>query len=174
MLAEKAAWRCADELQVPMTTILPTPIFGPTVLPRASPLSEAAKKLLERKVPLVPRVCWNGVDVRDVARLHLACVRFNVANCRLLCDSGEAQTFAEFADICRNSCAKTLGQRGWSAHTPPLVGPDWLFWALGLFDERIRTLWPMMGGRALGYECGKATALLKRLREEDEAGDGVG
>lgn len=74
MKAECAAWRLSQELDVPMVSVLPTPILGPSLLARVSPCSEAVQKIAQREVPFIPNMFWNAVDVRDVVDLHLAAV----------------------------------------------------------------------------------------------------
>eukprot|EP00392_Amoebophrya_sp_AT5.2_P016836 g17141.t1 len=78
-LAEKAAWRLSTELGVPLVAVLPGSIWGPTILPRLSPCGEAVKRIAEREVPFLPRLCFNCVDVRDVAMVHLKALEAEAA-----------------------------------------------------------------------------------------------
>lgn len=70
---EEEAWRLQKINRVELSTILPTITIGPSL---TSEMSEAMRMLGElarssSSVPFVPRVYWNFVDVRDVARAHI-------------------------------------------------------------------------------------------------------
>ncbi len=72
-LAERAAWdflgREGGSLQ--LAVINPTAVYGPVLGPKYSGSIELLRRMLEGRVPGVPRLYFGIVDVRDVAELHL-------------------------------------------------------------------------------------------------------
>jgi nucleoside-diphosphate-sugar epimerase len=99
ILAEQDAWTIASETGLELTAVLPTFMQGPPVgdVERAGTI-DVVRRLVEGKLPALPRIGWNVVDVRDIAELHiLAMVSPTAAGERYL-GSG---TFLWYADIAR-------------------------------------------------------------------------
>jgi dihydroflavonol-4-reductase len=66
ILAEQAAWQCAEQLGLPLVTVLPSAMIGPHAARLTDTLGFLAS-VLARRVPLDPNFLFNFVDVRDVA-----------------------------------------------------------------------------------------------------------
>ncbi|MCO8274999.1 NAD-dependent epimerase/dehydratase family protein [Actinoplanes sp. TRM 88003] len=71
-VAEQAAWQYTREHAAPeLAVINPTGIFGPLLAPRLSASTGLVRSYLEGASPVVPRMYFGVVDVRDVVDLHL-------------------------------------------------------------------------------------------------------
>ena len=76
LLAEKAAWefvkKLDDEKKFELAVINPAGVFGPFAFPGDSATVSFIRDILNGKVPALPHISMHSVDVRDVARAHLA------------------------------------------------------------------------------------------------------
>jgi nucleoside-diphosphate-sugar epimerase len=88
--AEKAAWEFVKEKGAPeLVVINPSFVFGPALESDYGSSLEILYKLLKGKYPLVPKLGFEIVDVRDVAVLHrLAYESPETVGRRFLCSSG--------------------------------------------------------------------------------------
>jgi dihydroflavonol-4-reductase len=89
-LAEKAAWEFTNEKEGPeLVVINPSFVFGPALESDYGSSLTILLKLLKGKFPLVPKLGFEIVDVRDVAILHrLAFESSEAAGRRFLCSAG--------------------------------------------------------------------------------------
>ena len=72
VVAERAAWDDVREHGGPeLTVINPTGIFGPLLGTKLSASTGLVKAYLDGTMPVVPRMYFGVVDVRDVVDLHL-------------------------------------------------------------------------------------------------------
>ncbi|SNY37472.1 NAD-dependent epimerase/dehydratase family protein [Paractinoplanes atraurantiacus] len=96
-LAERAAWdyaRAQDDLE--LTVVNPTGIFGPLLGAKMSASTGLVKAFLEGAMPVVPRMYFGVVDVRDVVDLHLRAMRHpGAAGERFIGVGGPAISFFE-------------------------------------------------------------------------------
>lgn len=75
-LAEKAAWKFVNEQKenighcYDLVTINPSFILGPTLCGTEFTSMEPIKRIIERQMPLLPKLNFSVVDVRDVAKAH--------------------------------------------------------------------------------------------------------
>jgi dihydroflavonol-4-reductase len=69
-VAEQCAWDFCQSKGIPLSTIHPALVLGPTLETDYGSSLDALVKLLRREVPLLPRFGFDIVDVRDVAGLH--------------------------------------------------------------------------------------------------------
>ncbi|MGC4880561.1 NAD-dependent epimerase/dehydratase family protein [Micromonospora sp. DT43] len=71
-LAERAAWDYVrDNVGVELSVVNPTGIFGPLLGTRMSASIGLVQAFLQGSMPVVPRMYFGVVDVRDVVDLHL-------------------------------------------------------------------------------------------------------
>ena len=74
--AEKAAWefvkKLDDDKKFELVVINPAGVFGPFAFPGESATVSFIGDILSGKVPALPHISMHSVDVRDVARAHLA------------------------------------------------------------------------------------------------------
>jgi dihydroflavonol-4-reductase len=96
-LAEKAAWDfVAEHPDMALTTINPGAVFGPPMDGRFGASLELVEQLMTGKIPMAPPTDMVTVDVRDVARMHVAAIeleatkgeRFAAVSARTLCRDG--------------------------------------------------------------------------------------
>jgi len=105
-LAEKYAWEWADKHpQVSVVTILPSFIIGPPVLSRAEATSiKVVKDLLDGTVKAAggaPAASFGAVDIRDVARAHVAAIEKPHSKGRYILSSERGIPRFEMAEILR-------------------------------------------------------------------------
>ena len=88
--AEKEAWKFVEKHGTPeLVVVNPAFVLGPALESDYGSSLEILYKLLKGKYPLVPRLGFEIVDVRDVAVLHrLAYESSNASGRRILCSSG--------------------------------------------------------------------------------------
>ncbi|MBO0662619.1 NAD-dependent epimerase/dehydratase family protein [Jiella sp. MQZ9-1] len=70
--AEAAAWGAADAASLPMVTINPSFVAGPLLDADAGTSATLIGMMMTGKLPAVPNVSFGIVDVRDVAKAHVA------------------------------------------------------------------------------------------------------
>jgi dihydroflavonol-4-reductase len=100
-LSEKAAWNLADKNNLEMAVVNPGMVLGPALEPDYGSSLEAVNKFLTGAVPMIPKIGYDIVDVRDVATLHrIAYENSEAVNQRLLCGAG-FRWFSEIAELLR-------------------------------------------------------------------------
>lgn len=163
--AEQDAWAFVKDRGQPfeLVTILPGQIQGPVLGADYSPTINVVRMMLAGKLPMVPRVGYNIVDIRDLADLHiLAMTRSEAAGQRIIASS-DFLTFKDVADIIRGS----LGKAGRKA--PRWTLPDFVVRFGGVFNSEMRALVPNLGQR-FSYTNARAERLLgRKLRSGREA-----
>jgi dihydroflavonol-4-reductase len=148
-LAEQAAWAFAKEHKIELSTVLPAMVLGPVLGSDYSASVDVIGFMLRGKMPLVPRIGYNIVDVRDLAVLHvLAMTRPEAAGERYF-GSGD---FLWMSDMARILCER-LGPEAAKVSTRGL--PDVIVRFGGLFNDVLRQLSPALGIRT-DHSSGKA------------------
>ncbi len=138
-LAEKAAWDFVrnEAPQIRLTAINPGLVLGEPLDGRFGTSLEVVQRLLAAKDPAVPDLTFSIVDVRDIARMHVAALGTAAAEGRRFLGSGGMMTFA---DIGRALKAAFPERRVVTRQAPSL-----LIRLIGLFDPAIRTILPDLG-----------------------------
>jgi dihydroflavonol-4-reductase len=142
-LAERAAWdfirRSASATT--LTTILPGMILGPVMKRSVSGSVGVVARLLSGKVPAIPNIGFNIVDVRDLVDLHIkAMLAPQAAGQRFLASSD----FLWLSDIAR-VLRENLGGKGANVTSRRL--PDFMLRITALFQAEARFMAPMIGRR---------------------------
>ncbi|MDA3889518.1 MAG: NAD-dependent epimerase/dehydratase family protein [Allgaiera sp.] len=138
-LAERAAWDFVRE-QAPhlaLTTINPAFVLGPPLDRHYGASVGVVKRMLSGKDPMVPRIGFAVVDVRDVAEMHLRAVERPDTTGRRYIAADRALWFAQMAAALKGA----FPDRKIATRT----APDLLMRALGLFDPAIRSILPQLG-----------------------------
>jgi dihydroflavonol-4-reductase len=139
--AERAAWEFAGAHGLELVVLNPSLILGPLLHRERTTSVEVVRRLLSRDVPLVPKIGFHVVDVRDLAAAHrLAMESPDAAGNRYIC-AGEFRWMREMAEILRERYAP----RGYRIPTRPL--PYWLMWTIARFDKTIRLALGFVGVR---------------------------
>jgi nucleoside-diphosphate-sugar epimerase len=155
-LAERAAWDFIEREggDLGLADVNPVAIFGPALGRDFSSSIEILLGLLNGGVPAVPPGTTTGVDVRDVADLHLrAMTHRDAAGERFLAVAGDPISFHELAMLLR----ERLGTD--AKHVPTRVLPAWLVRVGALFNTELRAITPQLR-RSRGASHEKAERLL--------------
>jgi len=150
-LAERAAWDFMKTSGGTMTlaAVNPTIVIGPVLGEDPSYSFQSVSRLLDGSMPMIPRLGFNFVDVRDVADLHLRSMTApNAAGQRFLATT----TFAWLADVAR-IFRERLGPA--ARKVPKRAAPDILVRFLALFDPSLRGVVEDLGERT-NYSNAKA------------------
>ena len=154
-LAEQAAW----DLIAPsggattLATVNPALVLGPVLGKDFSDSVQVVQRLLSGKVPGLPRLGFNVVDVRDVADLHIRAMTDPAAAGQRFIAAGD---FAWMADIAALLKAR-LGAE--AAKVPTAKAPDLLLHLVALFDRDLKSVTPGLG-RKRTFTSAKALAVL--------------
>ncbi len=154
-LAERAAWELIGEKggATSLATVNPALVLGPVLSGDFSGSVQVVERLMSGRVPGVPRLGFNIVDVRDVADLHIrAMTDPNAAGGRFIA-AGSWAWMGDVASLLR----QRLGRD--AAKVPTRKAPDWLLRLAGLFDPEIRSVAGGLGRRH-DFTSAKAQATL--------------
>ena len=131
-LAEQAAWNFIKDHEadkVPeLVSINPGGVFGPAIGQNLSGASMSmASQMLQGKMPMIPNVAFPMVDVRDVAKLHVAALKEEkAANQRFIAAESKPISFQEIGTMLNK-----LGYTGPSTR----LAPNILLKFLSFFDR---------------------------------------
>ncbi len=154
-LAERAAWDFMAEHGGPMTlaTVNPALVLGPVLGRDFSDSVQVIQRLLSGKIPGLPRLGFNIVDVRDVADLHLRAMTAPEAAGERFIAAGEFAWMADLASLLRTR----LGDA--ARKVPTARAPDVLLRLAALFDRDLKSVTPGLGRRR-DFTSAKAQSLL--------------
>ncbi|MFN8192928.1 MAG: aldehyde reductase [Nocardioidaceae bacterium] len=141
-LAERAAWDfvAGEATALELAVVNPVGIFGPMLGSDAGTSLELLRRMLDGKVPGLPRLSFGIVDVRDVADLHVrAMTHPEAAGERFLAISGDFMSLKDMAMALHTG----LGDRARRVPTREL--PDWLVRLVGRFDSGVGQLATELG-----------------------------
>lgn len=97
-IAERAAWDFVREGGPELTVVNPVAIFGPVLDDHLSVSVGLVRAMLDGNLPVVPRLYFGVVDVRDVVDLHVrAMTHPSAAGERFLAVSGRSISLLELA-----------------------------------------------------------------------------
>ena len=135
-IAERAAWdfiNSQEDKTLEMAVINPGAVLGPSLSSDIEGTStDLIKKFLTKEIPAVPNVYFNMVDVRDVAKLHVAALKNPNANGkRFPAMSNDAIPMLEYAKI--------LNANGFPNVTTKSL-PDIMVKILALFNSDMKTI----------------------------------
>ena len=134
-LAERAAWDSLKENTKPssleLVVIAPGGVFGP---PLGNDISGESlsilSKMLNGKIPFVPKTAFPMADVRDVAQLHVKALKNKTAaGTRFIVSGAEPVSFADAATI--------LIENGYKGPSTK-IAPAWLLNIMALFDREAK------------------------------------
>jgi dihydroflavonol-4-reductase len=131
-LAERAAWDFMKEEggKLELTVINPVGIFGPVLGPDYSGSIKLIQLLLEGKMPRLPHLYFDTVDVRDVALLHVLAMKNPKAKGqRFIAASGQSTGLKEIAGLLKSE----LGEDGKLVSVNEM--PNWLVRTASIFSK---------------------------------------
>jgi len=141
-LAERAAWDfiAGEGGALELSVVNPVGVFGPVLGPDVSTSIQIVQRLMEGAMPGVPNLAFGGVDVRDVADLHLRAMTNPAARGeRFLAVADDFMTVQEIAGILRASMGAA------AERVPTRVLPDWVLRLVALLDPSVAEIVPQLG-----------------------------
>jgi dihydroflavonol-4-reductase len=142
-LAERAAWELIHSATTDTTlaTVNPALVLGPVTSGDYSESVQVVERLLSGRVPGLPRLGFNIVDVRDVADLHIRAMTDDHAAGERFIAAGNFAWMGDIAEILRSN----LGAA--AAKTPTRKVPDFVIRLASLFDKDLGAVTPGLGRR---------------------------
>jgi len=141
--AEKAAWELvknlSDDEKFELCVINPGFILGPVLQGSTCTSMEFHRRLLQREVPMVPRISFPMCDVRDVAGAHIAAMTSPKAPGNRFVSVTDTMWVPEMARIL-NEEFRPLGYK-----VPTWVAPKFGLRVMALFDGSVKMLLPAIG-----------------------------
>jgi nucleoside-diphosphate-sugar epimerase len=170
-LAERAAWdfMSAEGGALERAVVNPVAILGPVLGPDVASSILLIRRLLDGDVPLLPRVMFGIVDVRDVADLHLrAMAHPAAAGQRFLAVAGDFMSVAAIAAVLKarfGASARRVTTR---------QAPDWVIRLAAVVVAEARTAVPELGKikNATSEKAARLLGWAPRPREEAIAATG--
>jgi nucleoside-diphosphate-sugar epimerase len=163
-LAERAAWELIGAAggATTLATVNPALVLGPVLGHDFSDSVQVVERLVSGRVPGLPRLGFNIVDVRDVADLHIRAMTAPEAAGERFIAAG---AYAWMADLAMMLRAK-LGDGG--AKVPTRKVPDFVIRLASIFDRDLQSVTSSLSRRQ-EFTSAKARGLLgwrPRLAEE--------
>jgi len=153
-LAERAAWDfVAQHDGLELAVVNPTGILGPALGPDYGTSLAVIAKLLQGKLPLLPRAWAGVVDVRDIAELHVRAMTDERAAGQRFLGTAGLMSLPDMAATLKQG----LGVEARRVSTRTI--PDWVVRLAARFDDNARLALPMIG-RPLRATSAKAEKLL--------------
>ena len=139
-LAERAAWDFMETIEgTSFATVLPSAVFGPVLTMESLGSVQLIQRLIDGRMPLIPRIGLNIVDVRDVARAHILAMTMPEAAGQRFVANGDFMWMKDVADTLRAE----LGAHG--VDVPRRQLPDFVVNIGTAFSPTLRTLKPLLG-----------------------------
>ncbi len=138
--AELSAWSYAQAqgVEEKLTTICPGLVLGPDTYNNSGASLGLLKAMFRGDFPMMPKVAYPIIDIRDCASIHVSAMTASGAGNRRLIAAGKTYWLSEIADILRNAYpdAKKL---------PKSDMPNFVVKLVGLFDDRVKGVVPDLG-----------------------------
>ena len=140
--SEKEAWKFIanqkGQHKIELTTIHPGAVYGPTITNNLNGESMSMiTKLIQGKIPFLPKTAIAVSDVRDIAATHiLAIEKVEANNKRLIVTTDKAYSIIELAKILKKEGFKKVST---------IAAPNWLLYFLANFDSEVKGVIPFVG-----------------------------
>jgi len=140
-LAERAAWKAVEGGKMEMSVINPGAVFGPSLGAKIDGQSVSLiTKMITGKIPMIPDMAMGMVDVRDVAKLHVAAMTAGgAAGKRFIACTSEPVEMANVAKILRDAGYKKV---------PTMKAPTFVLKLMGLIAPEAKGMLPFIGKKA--------------------------
>lgn len=162
-LAEQDAWEMISKAggRMELTSVLPSFIQGPVFGTDYSASVDVVGLMLRGRMPAVPRIGFNIVDVRDLVDLHIRAMTSSEAAGERFIGAGKFLWFSDIARLLRDG----LGRRASKVSTRTL--PDWIVRAGAFFNAEMAQLAPSLGSFAEASTAKAERVLGWRTRPAD-------
>jgi len=138
-LAERAAWEFiknqAPEME--LTTINPVLVTGAPLDNNFGSSISVVERILKGKDPMLPDLMFSIVDVRDVAKMHVASIKNDATKGERILAASETISFVGIAKFLKSIYP--------SSKVKTMQAPTALVRLLSLFDGEIKSVLPMLG-----------------------------
>jgi dihydroflavonol-4-reductase len=143
-LAERLAWTLAGDAtanpgNIPLATVNPGFIVGPTLVPWGRYSMQTVKDTMEGRTPFLLDMVGHVVDVRDCARMHIAVMNDPTTNGRRHLSFAMVATMKEQATVLQQDLL-ALGLK-----PTQRVAPKWLIWMLKFFVKDAGSIYDKLG-----------------------------
>ena len=137
--AELAVWDYAKAQNISsrVTTICPGLVLGPDTYDNGGASLAIIKGLFSGKFPMMPRIAYPIVDVRDCASLHIKAMIHPQAGGRRLMAASNTLWISEISSILQTAYPK--------AKLPTREMANWLVKIAGIFDQSVKSVAPDVG-----------------------------
>jgi len=139
-LAERAAWEFTADGSIEIVAINCGFVLGPSLGAAMDGVSVTmVSDMLAGKMPAIPDIAMGMVDVRDVARIHVAAMTAEGA-------PGQRFIAATAKPVELSHLAGVLREAGYSK-VPSRKAPNFAIKLMGLFDSEVKGMVPQLGKR---------------------------
>lgn len=138
-LAERAAWEFIKNQapEIELTTINPVLVTGAPLDNNFGSSISVVERILKGKDPMLPDLMFSIVDVRDVAKMHVASIKNDVTKGERILAASETISFVGIAKFLKSIYP--------SSKVKTMQAPTALVRLLSLFDGEIKSVLPMLG-----------------------------
>ena len=137
--AELSAWSYveAQGFKDRLVTVNPGLVLGPDPYANSGASLGAVRDMMNGEFPVLPKLAYPIVDIRDCASIHVSAMTSEAARGRRLFAAGETLWFREIADILRSKYP--------NAKLPKGEAPNFMIKLVSLFDDRVKSILPDLG-----------------------------
>jgi nucleoside-diphosphate-sugar epimerase len=155
-LAERAAWELIEGAggKTTLATVNPALVLGPVISRDFSDSVQVVERILTGRIPGLPRLGFNIVDVRDVADLHIRAMTAPQAAGQRFIAAANYAWMAEIAEILKHGPPSAAAAKITTRKVPDLV-----LRFVSLFDKELASVTPSLGHRH-DFDSTKAQTLL--------------
>lgn len=114
-----------------LVSILPSWCVGPQQNTQVTTSNQIIKLLVNKERPLLPRLFFDMVDVRDVAAAHVFTALNDVPNGRYNVTGNRNNSLSTIAEMVNAACPELKLRT--------TMAPYWFLWLMSWFDKRIST-----------------------------------
>jgi len=140
-LAERAAWAEVKGSNLELAVINPGAVFGPPIGSKDGAQNVAMMAdMIAGKMLMIPDMPMGMIDVRDVAKLHIAAMtKSGALGKRFIACTAEPIEISTIAQVLRDA--------GFSK-APTRKAPTFLLKFMGIFDKQVKGMLPFIGKKA--------------------------
>jgi nucleoside-diphosphate-sugar epimerase len=145
-LAERAAWELVEAEgggKTTLATVNPALVLGPVISGDFSDSVQVVERIMTGRIPGLPRLGFNVVDVRDVADLHIRAMTDPAAAGQRFIAAANYAWMADVAQILKDGLPAAA-----AAKITTRKVPDVVLRIVGLFDKELASVDPAPGPQA--------------------------
>ncbi|HEX7947979.1 MAG TPA: NAD-dependent epimerase/dehydratase family protein [Phenylobacterium sp.] len=156
-LAERAAWELIEAEgggKTTLATVNPALVLGPVISGDYSDSVQVVERIMTGRIPGLPRLGFNVVDVRDVADLHIRAMTDPAAAGQRFIAAANHAWMADLAQVLKDGLPAAA-----AAKVKTNKVPDVVLRIVGLVDKELASVVPGLGHKH-DYSSAKAQSLL--------------